>query len=187
MKEEGARTASRTKRMTTHLVETPWHAGLVQPKTSCRTYLAEFVDQDQYLFIAPVSKAFRLAWGPRATVTRPVVADTSTKQLRCCLKLGLPLCIRRTNVCNAAARFGRLDVLKLARKSACGWTPATCAQAAWGGHLEVVKCLRAQGCGWDEEACQLAAHERHFHVLIWVRSSTENLPTGVVDSERRAS
>ncbi|CAM9851502.1 unnamed protein product [Ectocarpus sp. 6 AP-2014] len=105
-------------------------------------YLAEFVDQDQYLFIAPVSKAFRRAWGPRATVSRPVVADTSVRQLTYCLELGLPSSIRQATICNAAARFGRLDLLKLAQESACGWTPATCAQSARGGHLETLQWLR---------------------------------------------
>ncbi|CAN0125738.1 unnamed protein product [Ectocarpus sp. 12 AP-2014] len=95
-------------------------------------YLAEFVDQDQCLYIAPVSKTFRRAWGPRATTTRPVVADTSVRQLTYCFGLGLPSSIRQATTCNAAARFGRLDLLKLAQESACGWTPATCAKAARG-------------------------------------------------------
>ncbi|CAN0273843.1 unnamed protein product, partial [Ectocarpus fasciculatus] len=40
------------------------------------SYLVEVVDHGQYLFIAPAYKAFRRAWGPRATTTLPVVADT---------------------------------------------------------------------------------------------------------------
>ncbi|CAM9272738.1 unnamed protein product [Ectocarpus sp. 12 AP-2014] len=149
-------------------------------------YLAKFVDQDQYLFIAPVSKAFRRAWGPRATVTRPVVADTSVTQLTYCLELGLPSTIRQATICNAAARFGRLHLLKLAQESACGWTPATCAQAARGGHLETLQWLRAEGCDWDEKTCQLAVLGGHFRVLKWVRSPTENWPTHALGAHRRA-
>lgn len=82
-------------------------------------YLADFVHHDEYLFIALVSKNFRRAWGPRATITRPVGADTSIGQLRYCLELGLPMNIRHKRICNAAARFGKLDLLELAHKSHC--------------------------------------------------------------------
>ncbi|CAB1118346.1 unnamed protein product [Ectocarpus sp. CCAP 1310/34] len=148
------------------------------------SYIAEFV-QDQYLFIGPVSKDFRRAWGPRATVTRPVVADTSVKQLRCCLKLDLPLRIRRTSICNAAARFGRLDLLELAQESACGWTPATyaCQLAALGCHARVLKWLRSptenwptgrvapNACPWDECACADAALAGRHDVVEWLRDN----------------
>ena len=53
---------------------------------------------------------------------------------------------RKEFLCNAAARSGQLEKLKLLRAGGCPWDEGTCWAAAEGGHLEVLKWARANGC-----------------------------------------
>ncbi|CAB1108558.1 unnamed protein product [Ectocarpus sp. CCAP 1310/34] len=133
-----------------------------------------------------VSKASKRAWGPRATIARPVVAGTSIMQLRFCLKLGLPSSIRHTSICTAAARFGKnLNLLVLAHKSAggfarravaewmrtngCPWDERTCSKAAKGGHPDLVQWARENGCAWVSDTSAGAAWGQHLELLRWTR------------------
>jgi hypothetical protein len=56
-------------------------------------------------------------------------------------------------ICPAAARAGKLDVLRWARTVKCPWTEATCLAATEGGHLHVLQWARVNGCPWDRSAC----------------------------------
>ena len=53
---------------------------------------------------------------------------------------------RKEFLCNAAARSGQLEKLKLLRAGGCPWDEGTFWAAAEGGHLEVLKWARANGC-----------------------------------------
>lgn len=83
----------------------------------------EFVGNDQYLFFAPVSGAWRDAWFDeqrhqsqnqqrrRPTTTRPVTVDTTVRQLQHSIKWGG---LRRDDkeIADAAARAGNLEILQ---------------------------------------------------------------------------
>ena len=71
------------------------------------------------------------------------------------------------NTCSGAARGGNIEVLQWARANGCPWDKYTCARAARGGHLEVLQRLRANDCPWDEYTCHHAAYGGHFEVLQW--------------------
>ena len=54
-------------------------------------------------------------------------------------------------LCEAAARTGKLEELKVLRKNDTPWNASTCLSAAKGGHLEVLQWVHANGCPWDEK------------------------------------
>ena len=47
--------------------------------------------------------------------------------------------LRQEYLCQAAARSGQLEELKMLRDNGCPWSRSTCWAAARGGHLEVLK------------------------------------------------
>lgn len=69
--------------------------------------------------------------------------------------------------CTAAAKQGDLDTLKWARENGCPWDEWTCAKAAFNGHLEVLKWARENGCPWDEWTTTNAAKKGHADLLKW--------------------
>lgn len=136
-------------------------------KADIVSHLLALVDSNQYLFFASVSRAWKHAWGRRPTSTQAITA-TSVSQLLC----GFECSLRRTTaVCDAAARLGRLDLLQVARASACPWGASTMRWAAWGGHLGVCQWAKDAGCPWSEDTCSWAAFKGHQHVLSWARSN----------------
>ena len=74
-------------------------------------------------------------------------------------------------LCQAAARSGQLEKLKLLRAGGCPWDACTCWAAASGGHLEMLQWARANGCPWDEETCSSAAGGGYLEVLQWARAN----------------
>ena len=85
---------------------------------------------------------------------------------------------RQEYLCQAAARSGQLEELKVLRENGCPWSRSTCWAAARGGHLEVLKWLRPNGfwalakrCPWDENTCLGAAKGGHLEVLQWARAN----------------
>ena len=77
----------------------------------------------------------------------------------------------RERLCEAAARSGQLEELKLLRENGCPWDGMTCSAAARGGHLEVVQWARANSCPWDTATCANAAGGGHLEVLQWARAN----------------
>ena len=78
---------------------------------------------------------------------------------------------RQELLCQAAARSGQLEELKVLRENSCPWDEHTCSRAALSGHLEVLQWARANGCPWDSETCHNAAFGGHLEVLQWARAN----------------
>ena len=78
---------------------------------------------------------------------------------------------RRERLCEAAARSGQLEELKMLRANVWPWDEWTCEVAADGGHLEVLQWARANGCPWDEYTCTNAAQGGHLESLQWLREN----------------
>ena len=78
---------------------------------------------------------------------------------------------RQESLCQAAARGGNLEELKVLRADGWPWGVMTCAYATLGGHLEVLQWARANGCPWDERTCFAAAWGGHLEVLQWARAN----------------
>ena len=78
--------------------------------------------------------------------------------------------------CSAAARGGHLEVLQWARANDCPWHQYTCEWAAKGGHLEVLQWAHANGCPWDERTCSVAVQRGHLEVLNWAMTNGAPLP-----------
>ena len=74
-------------------------------------------------------------------------------------------------LCQAAARSGKLEELKVLRANGTPWDRSTCWAAAIGGHLEVLQWVHANGCPWDERTCWGAANGGHLEVLQWARAN----------------
>ena len=117
---------------------------------------------------------------------------------------------RRESLCEAAARSGQLDELKVLRSDGCPWDKGTCISvAARGRHLGVLQWARANGCAWDEYTCsgrrstatsrwacangcpldegtcRAAAEGGHLEVLQWARAN--GCPWNLVDCMALAS
>lgn len=137
-------------------------------KADIASQLSGFVQDNRYLFFAPVCRVWKQAWVLRPTVTQAITPDTSAPQLLSSFDSGLGC---TTAVCDAAARLGRLDLLQAARARGCPWDSGTMRWAAWGGHLVVCQWAKQAGCPWSEDTCSWAAFKGHQHVLAWARSN----------------
>lgn len=131
--------------------------------------LVDFVSEDRYLFFAPVSRAWRAAWGAqkRPAVTRQAAADSSASQLEESLESGLPR--DRVELSGALARHGHLELLELAREHGCAWGAVTCSAAAGAGELELLQWCKYNGCPWDDRTPTAAARNGHLEVVEWAR------------------
>ena len=78
---------------------------------------------------------------------------------------------RRERLCQAAARSGQLEELKVLRENGCPWNEDTCAYAAFGGQLEVLQWARANAGPWGASTCMWAAEHGHLEVLQWLRAN----------------
>ena len=78
---------------------------------------------------------------------------------------------RRERLCQAAARSGQLEELKLLRENGKPWDELTGSAAAMSGHLEVLQWARTNNCPWNEETCYYAAEGGHLEVLQWARAN----------------
>jgi hypothetical protein len=78
---------------------------------------------------------------------------------------------RQHYLCQAAARSGQLDELKLLRADGWPWDAGTCSSAAKGGHLEVLQWAHANGCPWNFLTCLEAAKGGHLEVLQWAHEN----------------
>ena len=75
-------------------------------------------------------------------------------------------------ICEIAAEYGHLEVLKWARENGCPWDILTCTYAAAkGGHLEVLKWARENRCPWNIWTCAYAAWGGHLEALKWARQN----------------
>lgn len=74
-------------------------------------------------------------------------------------------------VCVKAAKYGHLEMLKLAKEKGCKLTADVCHFAAHNGHLHILKWARKNDCPWNEFTCSHAALNGHLNVLIWVREN----------------
>ena len=79
--------------------------------------------------------------------------------------------LRQELLCQAAARSGQLEELKVLRTDGWPWDRDTSSAAAFGGHLEVLQWARANGCPWDIRTCHKAAGGGHLKVLLWARKN----------------
>lgn len=132
------------------------------------SYMAEFVDDDQYLWFALVSRGWRVAWGQRRPkTTRAITADATATRLLYSFECGLG---RTAAVCDAAAAIGRLDLLRCARRLGCPWG-SVCSKAAAGGHLNILKFARANGCPINWTTYQAARRKGHVNILEWARAN----------------
>eukprot|EP00903_Cladosiphon_okamuranus_P018585 g17108.t1 len=147
----------------------PTAVSLAITNTDVLSHLLTFVPQDQYLFVATASRAWRSAWGAaqRPSVTRQATPDSSESQIRESFEAGLPL--DKVHLSATLARHGHLELLQLARERGCSWGAATCSAAAGAGHLELLQWCKYSGCPWDNRTLTEAARGGHTEVLEWAR------------------
>jgi hypothetical protein len=75
-------------------------------------------------------------------------------------------------LCEAAARGGHLEELKLLRENDTPWDEWTCSRAARARHLEVLQWAHANGCPFDEKRCVTITEdkkeiERCYGYRLW--------------------
>jgi len=78
---------------------------------------------------------------------------------------------RQERLCQAAAKSGQLEELKVLRADGCPWDANTCLGAVQGGHIKMMQWARANGCPWDNWTCAGAAEGGHLEVLQWARTN----------------
>ena len=78
---------------------------------------------------------------------------------------------RQEYLCQAAAKSGQLQELKVLRENSCPWDEKTCSGAAEGGHFEVLQWAHANGCPCNANTCAYAAEGGHLEVLQWARAN----------------
>jgi len=68
-------------------------------------------------------------------------------------------------LCNLAAGWGSVRLLKWARENNPDWSEVTSQLAAWNGHLPALQYLRQNGCPWGSDTCFYAATNKHWDCL----------------------
>ena len=84
-------------------------------------------------------------------------------------------------ICQAAAKGGYLEKLKVLREYGCPWDEWTCVQAAEGGNLDILLWLRENDCPWDENTITLAEEYGHEDIVTWAKANGAPDPDEVVD------
>ena len=69
------------------------------------------------------------------------------------------------DVCEYAACWGSLRLLKWARENNLDWGAITCYYAALHAHLPALKYLHENGCPWESDTCSCAAYYKHWDCL----------------------
>ena len=132
----------------------------------------EELDEFDAAEVGCLSALERLQWGGRLSrqeyLCQAAARSGLLEELKVLLSNGCPW---DRSTCSGAARGGHLEVLQWLRSKGCPWDEWTCSRAARGGHLEVLQWARASECPWDENTCSGAASEGHLEVLQWVRAN----------------
>jgi hypothetical protein len=138
--------------------------------------MMDFVPRGNYLALASVSKAFRLAY-LRAAGGEDHRAAYFTSMEGCVESISMLSWARESGcwwnwkTAKIIARGGHLDVLRWAREQGCEWGAQTCSAAASKGHMDVLELAREMGCPWDDATCNSAAQEGRLDILKWARAN----------------
>ncbi len=73
----------------------------------------------------------------------------------------------KERLCDYAAFYGQLDILKWTHENDYTWDRLTCSNAAKNGHLECLKYLRLNGCEWNNYVYLNANEYKHMELLKW--------------------
>lgn len=111
--------------------------------------VTDFVELRQYLYFAPVRRAWRDSWVSgqrrRPAATSYVTSSMTASQIRYGFDSGgLPR--DELGVCNSATRLGSLALLQCAREHGCPWNEWTRWLAAIKGNLRLCRWARENGC-----------------------------------------
>ncbi len=163
-----------------------------------------FLGSGHFRFIGGTSRFFRELYlstivGSESTTTiENVVSSVSCVELY--LQEAGTDVPRLRDILNAAASYGRLDILEWAHQrgyshacskatSACAakqgqlraliWlhdhgcelSSEVCDNAAKHGHLNILQWARANECKWDEDMCAYAAEGGNLNILQWARAN----------------
>jgi hypothetical protein len=74
------------------------------------------------------------------------------------------------DTCFVAAKFGHLDIVKLAKANGCIWDYMVAAGASACGHLNILQWAIKNDCKWHIEISNNAAYNGHLHILKWIRT-----------------
>lgn len=157
--------------------------------------VVDFVGDNQFFFVATVSKQWREAWGCRPKVTAAITGSSTVSQLLDSFEGNLLL--RKSGLCGAMASFGNLDLLQWydryemrrlrnpdhkpfevqglcsAREQGCHlkktWCAAACDGAVRGGHLNVLQWLfGGKGFRWHDSTFIRAAEGENLEMIDWL-------------------
>ena len=132
----------------------------------------EELDEDEAVDLGCLSAVQRLGRGGRLSrqelLCEAAARSGQLEELKMSRKYGTPWDV---GMCSAASRSGNLEVLQRARENGCPWDSTTCSRAARGGHLELLQWARANGCPWNEDTCAGAAEGGHLELLQWARAN----------------
>lgn len=153
---------------------TPVSSGQLHPLSDVRDIIAhviQFVECENFLFIATVSRTWRSVWGKRAKNTsRRVVVQSASRLAWVRKEIGR----EDTKMCAVAAEGGNVDALKMCRKNGYQWDATTCERAARKGHINILRSCRestsrSKRCPWNAKTCASAAKAGRLEVLYWCR------------------
>ncbi len=78
----------------------------------------------------------------------------------------------KNKICELAAGYGFLNILKWARENGCYWNSSICYYAAENGHLEVLKWAKENGCTWDKDLyIKSAEKNKHVDIIEWIKNN----------------
>ena len=130
-----------------------------------------FVGENQYRFVAGVSRCFQQAYSDVFPASRKTYLNASMENIArfCWSEIDHGSVIYQKLLCRSAARHGNIQSLQYLRSVRCVWDEETCAKAALNGHLNVLQWCREHDCPWDKWTCHYAAMNGHLNVLKWCR------------------
>jgi hypothetical protein len=121
-----------------------------------------------YLYTGTISRLWRRLYGEsRHTTVSEGVASVSRAEEIKFYRIS-------DKMFNAAARNGRLDVMKVLKtktracRYGCPWSPGTFENAARIGNLDNMKWLKANGCPWDSRTFDAAAKKGDLDNTKWL-------------------
>ena len=75
------------------------------------------------------------------------------------------------DLCEEAAGYGQLEMLKYLRSQHFEWNQLVTRKAVQNGFLDVLQWCVANGCPVDDHLCNLAGYEGHTEIVKWLHAN----------------
>lgn len=128
--------------------------------------IVDFLETENFLFVATVCRQWRNSWGRRPSKTNPITSFTGISQLTEAVKSGVSL----YHLCSKSVALGRTDLLSVCTTHNAPWTNAM-VHAAESNDISVVKFMRLLGCPLTSDVFEMFSFKGNIEAMTYLMRS----------------